>query len=433
MTSTFPTTVGRSSPGPPPLPASRISTADHRQAACTHTNVTRLFDTYGSHRCQMCRRVPNVGWVYRCTQDTGGFLPESDFNTSSFEQRYINTNPGEPTWELSQWMYESVLKGQYTVEQFSTLLEQRQGVKNAIFAQSERAGTPATSTSSDSTSSDFGNNTTLTSIATSCDDEASKSPKATESPYKTLRRSPVAMFRDIAVDNSVQEAIPEPCYPVCSWTCCQTCRPTYRDRAWLSLDAIVDGPYKEPPPWELHNRRISDARIIATFGLSKHGVAQTNLSPYDSSCSFPISSDSNLAESHHVEISSTTLDGTHNTKTGFRTTVRNALKGAINHPRDVSRDSQGSSKSSIRKPLKRISNSLLFLRRNSSSHSRVGRFIEDGQLQDSLILMIASKTPLPDSSTDTADLHDQEVEVEDGVAVTEEGVGMHMPDIIMHV
>ena len=433
MTAIFPATVGRSLPGPPPLPPRKSSAADYRQAACTHTYVTRLFHTNGSQPCQMCRRVPNIGWVYRCTQDTDGFLPESDINDSALEPQHISISADEPVWNLSQWMYEGVLKGQYTVEQFSTLLEQRRSVKNAILAQDDRAITPTTSTSSDSSSSDIGNNTTLTSIATSRDDETSKSNNATHLPCRPFGRFPLTMFRDGSANNQFREPTLEMSHPVCSWTCCQTCRPTYRDRAWQSLDAILDEPYKEPPAWELHNRRISDARILATIGLPKRRVPQVNVSPCDSSCSFPISSDSNTAESKHVEMVSPSVNDTPSTKTSFRTTVRKALKGAINHSRDVSRDSQGSSKSSIRRPLNRISNSLLFSRRGSSSHPRVGRVIEDGQLQESLMFMIATKTPLPESPTDAQDFHDMEVEVGDGVAVTEEGVGMHTPDIIMHV
>lgn len=47
--------------------------------------------------------------------------------------------------------------------------------------------------------------------------------------------------------------------------------------------------------------------------------------------------------------------------------------------------------------------------------------------------MIAVDTPLPDTARDIEDLHNGEVDVEDGVVVTEEGVGMSAADITMQV
>jgi hypothetical protein len=47
--------------------------------------------------------------------------------------------------------------------------------------------------------------------------------------------------------------------------------------------------------------------------------------------------------------------------------------------------------------------------------------------------MVAIDTSLPDAAADVEDLHDGEIEVEDGFAVIEEGIVMGTADIIMQV
>jgi hypothetical protein len=49
------------------------------------------------------------------------------------------------------------------------------------------------------------------------------------------------------------------------------------------------------------------------------------------------------------------------------------------------------------------------------------------------MLMVAIDTPLPDAAADVEDLHDGEVEVEDGLAVIEEGIVMGTADTIKQV
>ena len=82
---------------------------------------------------------------------------------------------------------------------------------------------------------------------------------------------------------------------------------------------------------------------------------------------------------------------------GFRTTVRRTSKEAIGHTRASSSESQTSSKNSRQSSLRRLGRSMLFRPRTSSQSTFAcsPHIIEDGQLQESLMLMIAVDTPLP--------------------------------------
>ena len=78
-----------------------------------------------------------------------------------------------------------------------------------------------------------------------------------------------------------------------------------------------------------------------------------------------------------------------------------------------------------------MSRSILFKRRNKQADKKENQIVSNRALQESLVFMLAVNTPLPRASEDSASLDGGEVQVEDGIAVTEEGGGMSAADIIM--
>ena len=154
-------------------------------------------------------------------------------------------------------MYEAVLKGQYTVEQFSTLFQQRQGVKRAIFSQLDGTATLSTSASSDHpiNSSDLAS-TTLNFIASSYPEESTDlSPNNNRTTYQVKHyqsTSDEQLLHDPEVTLITGRDTPVgPSYPACSWTAVRDVGPNTATEPWQSLDAVVNGPTKTPPSWEV--------------------------------------------------------------------------------------------------------------------------------------------------------------------------------------
>ena len=146
----------------PPSPL-KVVAANVRQAMCTHTTVTRL---YGNFTCSHCGKLSGLGWVYRCTQDYNGQLPEWEGGLSpkttkeppgpfdgavgdasrgalggadgahlSIESLALATDSvvaAKHTISLSPWVEKAILKGQYSQEQVQKLREQRENVKEKI-------------------------------------------------------------------------------------------------------------------------------------------------------------------------------------------------------------------------------------------------------------------------------------------------------------
>ena len=408
---------------------------EQRQAACTHTSMTRLFDMYGSCTCQMCHRHPSIGYLYCCTQDHDGVLPESEFGSTSLQRISTRLSDDPVSHQLSAWILEGILGGQYTAQQIQTIWQQKQGVRNAIIAQEEKMAAQSPSSSSDQSASTSSSDIDLITILTDAipDDSIETSAFSEESSFTVehVKRTTPSSAGG-GVDTGSNGMSYKPLNSLCSWKCCQTCRPTYRDRAYQSLNAIVDSPnIRGPPAWELENRRISNASVVAQLGLPKlrhvylayDDLREAGTDVKGSGEDLPTESESEKLDDLDYGVTLRRRRG------GFRGTIKKALGGLANKNDSISQMSKTSSKSSSQESFKRFSRAMLFKRRaGQSGLEPSGCVVDDGPLQESLTLMIAKNTPLP-----VEELEGGEVEVEDGVALTEEGVGMDAADIIMQV
>ena len=128
----------------------------HR-AACTHVQASRVFND--EVLCSHCGQPGNMGWVYRCTQDSDGRVPidESGLNESEVLRlrEHASRNgwrlPGvDPTFtevsfrtennfgviaSLKPWMRKAAAAGEYTSLQIEKLIAQRMQVKQLIWAE----------------------------------------------------------------------------------------------------------------------------------------------------------------------------------------------------------------------------------------------------------------------------------------------------------
>ena len=348
-----------------------------------------------------------MGHVYRCVQDHDGILPQSDFTSSTTGPR----QDFEPDWEvkLSDWIVESIDRGEYTPDQVQKLVEQKIAVKRAIFAQA-RPETPTSSSNSDQ-SSDISvspGNSTFSTLPTTLDEE----PRAADEVEKA----------DRSLNNeSGAEAITRMSVPLntCDFHCCHACRPTYRERAWQILNRVVNEPCELPPSWELENRPISDARLVAQIGLTK---------PRSSYDEFQYLFRNELDDRPSTQADNTEL-GPENgltrqshscrSKSEFEEAVRGVINMRSEETGFANQHSRQVSSSSSHGSLARASRSLLFMRNVSSPASTHASTTTGPSI---------SQLSLPRTVTESG-----EVEVEDGVAVKEEGMNLGTADIIMQV
>jgi len=220
--------------------------------------------------------------------------------------------------------------------------------------------------------------------------------------------------------------------PPCDFRCCHRCRPFLQERLPYSLNAVLNDDASTPSLDDLNNTHVIDAKVARHFGL-KHPPRPT-LRTIDSrdamdfdfrplNSSFPSMSSIASTLEHSSSESSLYIDESgrtdaeedaaairlHDLVTG-KTTQH--VRPAFHQPRIFSRPSASNEQSPS----------------DTSSITSCGRSPTTPSPASSVRVEIANHT----GDTSASDI-DDEIEVDGGVALTEEGVEKHMPDIMTYV
>jgi hypothetical protein len=443
--------ASRCSPDPHP------SRRDSRSVGCTHLQVTRIYDKYGALKCPLCLKHPSFGWLYRCTQDSHGLLPESDF--LAFRRRDKRKTIMDPTLHnLSPSIVRAIIEGQYTEDQIKVLVQQKENVRLSILGQESctrptTSASAATSTATESTChthSGLPESTTFTSdtSVTSLDEELKAAYDWAELQKVWLSEPSHPMGQRSAIDLDREEAlqsIDPPEMAPCTLKVCHACRPNYKDRAWQSIDEVLKNPIM-PPKWEFDNRLVSDVRIVRALGLPKPKRYYSDPSlDIDTGIETPgivEPDDTSEVEVQH-ESQGDINDHSIRAKSGFRNAVRSLVKGAkpadkqsFDEPDDTPPHFTNNTNNCNGSPQSPISRSMLFLRRKSrpsipriSLGERRASVVGNSSLNESLMLMLAANTPLP-TAPRTPEIETYRKSTDDPFAITETS---STPDEMMEI
>lgn len=224
---------------------------------------------YGNYQCDVCQRPSQLGWVYLCTQDdvqspSYGFLSKilqeptlslSDqketFSTTPTRLTYdlsaksgLRENAPEfqmPTSDLAPWMERAITRGHYAPEQIKVLQAQRQNVvevANAAIELYEQETTPK--------------DTHFPAYASVSEGMAAKVAVSEREESPPLRK--LKMF------------------PYCKFRACQACRPTFRERTWERFENVYDKADSGTNTFECHRshdtRPLASPKVMRAIGLT---------------------------------------------------------------------------------------------------------------------------------------------------------------------
>lgn len=333
---------------------------------------------------------------------------EAEINEQAIPDNNV-AEPLAPLTRLNPWVQKAIRQAQYTPEQIVVLRAQRQKVIDAIAAaegyiEAHEKGSSATI----------------------------RSPSPTTAP--SIDADPSLPETTLAAFLKVQE--PEPSsavavptarpslFPYCKLQYCQNCRPTFRDRAWMTFeDAETKADQELEMDFKRDNRPISHPNHVRMLGMPKASRPRPPL------CSFHgfkrystnLARQSNLNNQQNYRFENTPYSSdladqrTEPESKGFRDGVKRAFRGMLMHRR---RSTSTTSSLNTR------------TREDDASEWDVGLWRD---LNDEL-LHEASNVRLPGhDGMDGLGSEEGEIEVEEGVAVTEEGVDLGMADVIMSV
>ena len=446
QTKTFELTPLGSCPGPlPSLPnhpegkamgSFKPASINARRAACTHIVMERL---YGVHECGICQRPSPMGWVYRCVQDERNSSLGEGYGTDTpighmdelinqhpEPERNVNQEPtsrgvgaglsrsnndvGEPTapTQLSAWIEKAVRQGHYTAVQISKMREQRRKAIDAVAAAEKHI-------------QEHPEHSADLQIELIVSSPPSDSVSHPDSPKNG------ALETSTPMEQSIKPTEKPRMFPRCQFRACQSCRPTFRDRAWVKVeDALA---LEAPAPlidFKTDQRPLPSKDAICRIGLRVYQLPlrfarirkRPACHPFNrsrlSTGSLPYQLPPGLFVTEDVTDQTAEVECM-----GFRESMKRALRGMLDRKKDPITARLG--------------------RRRKSKHggSESSEFDLDLELFKQLNderLTEAALVPLPghDGMDGLAD-EAGEIEVEEGVAVTEEGIDLGTADIIMSV
>lgn len=400
---------------PVPLILPSIQT---RRAACTHLTMERL---YGPYTCSVCQRPSQLfGWLYECTQDDrhsvswdNGFAKTAGMDVDGVHEYIIpEVNIKEqPAFEthLNPWVEKAIQEGHYTPEQVATLRTQRQKVVDAIAAAEDYIKNRP-----ENVSNGHPQQAAITSPSIDTSSSLSELPTVEVQDSKTLEPPPAL-------------TVPQPkpsMFPLCKLRYCQRCRPTFRDRTWIKFeDVFTKDSSMTTIDFEHDGRPISRVDLVRKLGLREIRRSRPSLRSFDSARRYSVNLTKQiLSNSRHSRLSAN-LSGPYESSDqetepeskGFRDGMKRAFRGMLMHRRRNSTSTTSSLKAKGRWE-------------DVEFDIALWRDLNDELLHE------ACSVPLPGhDGMDGLETNEGEVEVEEGVAVTEEGVDLGTADIIMSV
>ncbi|EON69579.1 hypothetical protein W97_08839 [Coniosporium apollinis CBS 100218] len=395
--------------------------------------MDRLF---GSYQCQLCLRKPSHGWVYICRQDTRpsppAALPSAVAPTSHVSSDPSNPSPSELiSLGFSNSEIKAVENAVYTVEQLVRIGKQKQHLKSVIESElGKTADSPTSATSPENTPPSI---THSPQDASSSDVNHRKDSVQQESmpgAHKILGK----FKRRLRQESKT-----------CTFLCCHSCRPYYRDRIYTSVNSVFAEGVEPLQPSDTAELRVLDATVLRSIGIP----TPYELRPVESSLDLASMASQSTWATHQSDVefkeharksarrfyslrtssSADPPDAERPTPPGLRRTVKQAFQSF-----NVFKGSRESSSAG----------SNLTLPPSDSQDFRVCD--KDAEEVDLGLLHRHSRGPsrlsgtCPDvtpsarhsrrGSVASESSEGSEVEVEGGVALTEEAVEMNMPDIM---
>lgn len=252
-----------SSSQPPAKKASKpATTAATRRPQCTHVSMSR---TYGSQTCQLCGKIPSIGWVYACKQDhelghVGGMTDPDTFPVVPNESSYFDVQAQlAESLGMGASVTQGIRNGDYSFEQVDKLIEQKKHLLAMIHrAESGSADSTPQLRVGATVPSRFGESIIATAGTTAAYSSLPMTPAGTPS------NSPA-----VSTANTPDKVITKGKQQTCNFQVCHGCRPFFQDRLYLSFENMRSGRMSAVTEEEITRLRFLDPAVVRTLGLRK--------------------------------------------------------------------------------------------------------------------------------------------------------------------
>lgn len=420
---------------------------------CTHVTMSKLYAV--GIQCSVCGREPSTGFVYSCEQDST--IPRM-LSVLKNRKRLLKGKK-RTSAELDRLGFNPSIifaagRGHYTHAQLDRLKDQKRHVKSVITKTFERHNSDKANKSAPPSPQVLQEKLEALHFderqkeAAVLQNGSMNAPTPERSGKRKDcepedRRQGFEKPRDglpIRISTSTRKSISP-----CEFKCCHACRPAFRDRSFISFEDALNDTYPVQEAWEPNTMPVIDAHVLRTIGLRSG-------SPAGQSGSFT-SEPMSLIDEDFAEANSANGYPLSRQKTRVEpSSLADMIEPCDNANYDeYAAANQPTPTSAYREIIsKAFENSARRRQASMAGESQTPQHVEDqstssinpsdvtpedhfSTTRESSSLIDAMVTPLP--SSDDNELEEvygpEEQHVTGGVALTEEAVETHSPDILM--
>ena len=275
-----PLTRSQVAPQPPPARQSRQSAPRTRIPACTHMTMTRI---YGQNICHQCGRVPSLGWLYACRQDT---LPQTRDLSVSDSLDSLPTVPDSGSYfeaqaqvaasiGMSASIIKQIIAGAYTFDQIEILLAQRRHVIDTIRRTKNPSTASVPPTPKSVTQHVGAPDDIITSVGTTASPVAQNlnisalpmSPAGTPCNTPAQATTPNTSTSKADKTNSPKKEHKQ--NQACTYQVCHNCRPFFQDRLAMSFEPALNDEIPALAEKDVMALPVQSAMVVSKLGLRR--------------------------------------------------------------------------------------------------------------------------------------------------------------------
>lgn len=227
----------------------------------------------------MCGRIPEIGWVYACQQDD---QPVKDLPSSLTRPHSL---PGgisyfEATarlgehFQMSPSVVQGIRAGNYSSQQVVKLLKQKEELIETI-KKKERAATESITDSVTLVGSDSSN--IVASVGMSAPLQSGNSSPLLVTAARSPLNTPSDSTTSTPTKRKGRSNNKKPQFVKCAYKVCQACRPLFRDRMYSSFEAVLNGDVPLLTVRDAQCLPVMDRDVAANFGV-RQAPSPTSLS-----------------------------------------------------------------------------------------------------------------------------------------------------------
>jgi hypothetical protein len=280
-----------------------------RAPNCTHVDMDRVFGR--ELGCYVCGLSPSIGFLYECRQDGDaeslhGLIPQDADRTEPVKSKLRKELE---SIGLSESIIVTAESGHYTRAQLNKLKELKLELRQTITDTQQASQTNEAMSRLAAMAKAPSNN----------DGTFSSMPTPTESVSDLQKYTRPAKRRRLAENPGEHIADSPQKPPGCAFRACHTCRPYYRDRLYISFQAVLNAEFPPMTHEDIAELPTKSAKIMRTIGntvqpLPSSMTLDTSPSTLPTTNSFATSTDaphtasSNATDSSELTFKTTQTD-----------------------------------------------------------------------------------------------------------------------------